>query len=148
MMEPEIRSNERLRKRREDLSKTVAEVAAASGLNEPSYYDAEDDEEEIFSNISLEELKRLSRTLDVDLAWLLTGHTRDKKNVLGFSTLADLIKTHLRENRMKVEEFENRVGYEIQACIVDPSSIGAWNVDCLQSVASTLGINWVDALPV
>jgi transcriptional regulator with XRE-family HTH domain len=134
----------RLKEARLRSGKTVAEIAALAGINAPSYYDLEAQRDELMSVISLGDLANLARALGIDGASLFS----DQPVIpISLTALSNRIKTYLAEKRLGIAEFSKHVGYDIEDILKSPNAALDWNIDCLRSVCSQIGIDWISAIP-
>lgn len=138
---------ENIRRARMFCAKSEAEVASEAGINLPSYYDLEAVEDEITNAISLGQLQLLSVALKTPLRVLFGDNEPPAHDSVSWVDLVQQIHRLIQARRETVEEFENRVGYEMRSALADPRRISEWNVDCLRAVCAELGINWLDTLP-
>ncbi len=135
----------RLKVARLHSGKTPAEIAALSEINLPSYYDLENYPVELASNISLGQLRKLTRALGISAPALFANEPIDK--TISLSDLSARIKEHLKAHSMTVEKFIEEVGYDIAPALETPDSILDWNIDCLHALSDRIGVNWLAAIP-
>lgn len=94
--------------------------------------------------LSLSQFVSLTQALGIQGASLFSDTTFEK---IMPSALAERIKSHLATHKMTKSEFANQVGYDIASTLEDHNGILEWNIDCLRSVCSQIGVNWLSALP-
>jgi hypothetical protein len=101
------------------MGKSEAEVAIAAGLNLPSYYDVETDDDELESCLTLDEVSKLCAFLAVDPAWLYTGEKQTTPHPIDLATLSNEVRLFIASRDITVAEFEDQVGYFIAPCFED-----------------------------
>jgi transcriptional regulator with XRE-family HTH domain len=136
----------KLKLARELSGKTEREVAAALGISVPSYYDLETFDDELETCLSLAEVSKLCSLLRIDPVWLFTEGDLKGSSRMRLSELVDNIRSFIGA-RMTVDEFEDKVGFVVSPCFEDWHAVLEWNVECLRSVCSVIGIDWLAALP-
>ena len=143
------RPAERLRKARENAGKSPQEVAAAVGMNVPSYCDLEaEGYDELWNNISLAELRDICRTLGIHARDLFEDAAgQERASVVSFALISDSLRRHLSHHNTALDAFENQVGWSLATFLEDPEAAWDWNVDGLRDVCRPLLIEWLDALP-
>jgi hypothetical protein len=132
---------------RELSGKTERAVANGIGLDLPSYYDLETHDDELELCLSLGELSKLCGFLGIVPAWLFSGNERVDPPIVSLAQLADQLQSHVAHLKTTVSEFEHGIGWAVGPFLVDWRDALTWNVDCLRSVCSAVGVNWLAALP-
>jgi hypothetical protein len=138
-------SRERLKRAREAAGKTTQDLGEFVE-NVATYYDMEDYDGELYSNASLGELSRLCSALGIKPRDLFD----DKPNVEGTISRVQLLsraREYMKQNKLSVEEFSDRIGFEIGPSLEDASKMMDWNVDFLRWLCEELGLEWRSALP-
>jgi|SRR6516225_8814622 transcriptional regulator with XRE-family HTH domain len=137
---------DRLKAVREHAGKSPAELAGATGISIPHYYDLESGDD-IYCTISLRELRQLSAALGVSSHYLFSGAGIVRNAFIDFRSLAKLVARYLDDHDMPQPVFEERVGWSLGAFPMDANAAWEWNVDCLRDICAALGVDWRDALP-
>jgi len=141
-----LEARTRLKKAREAAGKHPGDLAEFVDNSTSSYYDLECCDGELFMTISLSELSGLCSALGIKVRDLFdNGKNHDP--VITPDQLIDMAKWHLNQTEISVSEFENRIGFEIEQCLADPSKVMDWNVDFLRWLCRELGLDWRSALP-
>jgi len=143
------KAGHRLRSARERLELTPQEVASAAGINLPSYFDLEEQEGELYSALSLGELRALCHKLRIKPAHLFREESDPSvaEEAIDFSRLAERINRYLIENDQSQATFESKVGWYLGGFLSSPEIASEWNVDCLRDICQELQIDWIRALP-
>lgn len=142
-----LQPNERLKLLREKLGLSPNEMAVRLGVTSGAYYDWEDHDDDLPMTISLAELRNLSNLLGTTPLYIFTGESAAPDRRISFEHLADLVRKHLLQHGLTLEQFEDQAGWELKEFLSEPSAALKWNPDCLRHVSEALGISWVDALP-
>ena len=138
----------RLRETREARGLSQSDLAQALGLSDDSLWDLEAYDQELYSNLSLAELRRLATVLDVEPAYLLAaGRDSREAGPIGFGELTDLIRAHLASTRETAASFSESAGWDVEPALTDPKAIWNWCPDGLRDVCEALGVDWIRALP-
>ena len=135
----------RLKEAREARGIHPSELALYVYNSQSAYYDLENCDGEIFMNLELHELDRLTAALGKRPIDLFAS--RPTEHVITPEDLCRRIKVYLAEKQMPVNAFEEAVTWEIGPGLADSSEILNWNIDCLRCVCSEIGVNWLEALP-
>jgi hypothetical protein len=140
-----IESRLRLKRAREAAGKTPEDLGTFVD-NTDSYYDLENCNGELYRNIGLGELSRLCSDIGIK-----TRDLFDDRAELGPTVspeqLISKVRDYLNNTGMSVEDFENRVGFEIEPSLKDVAKVMDWNIDFLRWLCRELGLNWRLALP-
>ncbi len=136
----------RLKQLRLAAGKEPEELARFTGQSTASYYDLEECDGDLFATISLRELSALCEELGIGVRDLFFDGKLDGLPVSPEELLAK-VREHLRDQSISVAEFEERIGFEIQASLEDSSKCGNWNVYFLRWFCRELGLDWRLALP-
>jgi transcriptional regulator with XRE-family HTH domain len=136
----------RIKRARDATGKSPEQVAAQVGVSHLTYRDWEWGEGDISTTASLAEIARLSSALGLPSVVIFEDEAATGE---AFSPhrLVTEIKTHLEKTGTSVDDFENRVGFEIAPALADSSKVLDWNLDCLRFVCNELGIDWRLAIP-
>jgi DNA-binding XRE family transcriptional regulator len=139
-----MKPRNRLQQLRETSLKTREDLASSIGISVEHYCDLEDQDGELYTTLSLHELRKLTMTLGTSIR-VLFGIKGEA--IIDFEGIAEALRRHLVKEHLSVDEFGNKVGWNLQNFIDGPDIAGEWNVDCLCDVCRGLGISWLDALP-
>jgi transcriptional regulator with XRE-family HTH domain len=140
-------SRTRLRKAREAARKTPDELAQFVDNSVSWYHDLENQDNELYSNISIGQLAVLCSNLNIKAGQLFSDNIKAQAQAFTPEMVCAKIKGHLNATGLGIEEFENRIGFAIAASLDDPSKMLDWNVDCLRFVCAEIGQNWLLVLP-
>jgi transcriptional regulator with XRE-family HTH domain len=135
----------RLKRLRESAAKSPEELAMASGVSPLTYRDWEWGEGDISMSASLAELSALSKALGIPTRTIFDDSDGDHGGV-SFGDLCKKITNHIVAAGISIDQFEDRVGFEIAPALRDSSDVAKWNLDCLRFVCKEIGINWHTAL--
>lgn len=138
--------SKRLQLYRERSDKSVAEVAAAVGIPFESYVDLEMQDNEIFDAISLQHLAVLARTLDFKLLDLFTNAGSPPSESITLEQLADKIKQYVADHDISIRQFEDRVGWEVERALKDPTEFLNLTVTALMDICRELNVSWLSVL--
>lgn len=136
----------RLKRARESAGKSAVEVAKLLGLTRRDYDEWEAYEGELNMATSLRELSKIAGALGIRTSAIFDDGPSAGPPIHP-EELCKKLRTHLDATGTNVEEFENRVGFEIAPALADWSKVLDWNLDCLRFVCKELGIDWHLALP-
>lgn len=141
---------DKIRQKRIAAGKSEEEMAELIGINLPSYFDLESYDDEVVDCLSLSELRKLYRALDMTPADLFSEEARgsDDAGHLSFAEFSKKVKSHIESHGMTVPEFEDKVGWELESLLNDPAEIWERNVQFLKDVCVEVGINWLWVAPV
>jgi transcriptional regulator with XRE-family HTH domain len=118
-------------------------VARAAGLNKPSYFDVEGHDDEVTGNISLRSLSAIAHALKTTPLELLAGH-----GAVGLASprpaaeLPDLARVRLSGERLTVEEYGDRIGWDLAPVLADPEYLWEYPFDMLHSLCEDLEVDW------
>ena len=135
----------RLKQARVALGMHPDELARHVYNSTSAYYDLENCEGELFTNIDLGELSKLCVELGTNSRALFGFEA--STNTITPEELCQRIQRHLATEKLSLEVFEERVIYTVTSTLERPSEILAWNIDCLRNVCCEIGVNWIEALP-
>jgi transcriptional regulator with XRE-family HTH domain len=138
--------SENIRLARIRAGKQPEEVARAAGLNNPTYiFHVEVQDDEFTGNISLRALKAIARTLETTPLEILEG-----AGAVGASPhrpaawLADLVKARLDAERLTIDCYGDRIGWNVRSILGDPESLWDFPLVMLQALCDDLGVDWKD----
>ena len=140
---------DKIRQKRSAAGKSEEEMAELIGINLPSYFDLESYDDEVVDCLSLTELRKMYRALNMTPADLFSDEARgsDDAGHLSFAEFSKKVKSHIESHGMTVPEFEDKVGWELESLLNDPEEIWERNVQFLKDVCVELGINWLRVAP-
>jgi hypothetical protein len=137
-----------LERAREAVNKTMREAAAAAGISLPCDCDLEDHDDEITMCIDLDKLRDVCRVVSRNTTDLFPDDARRLDGQkLAFTDITRALEAYLMEQRMSLDEFEDKVGWNLHEFLANPELGWKWNIDCLRDVCGPLGIDWIKALP-
>ena len=119
-------------------------AAKKIGLSIAGYEDLEAYDDEVFTVISLFQLRLLSEMFSIK-PMLLVQHSeaQDIEKKISDQELIKMINEKINENAETVEEFSERVGWDVSTAINDSDNIWKdWNLDGLQDICNAVGVNW------
>jgi transcriptional regulator with XRE-family HTH domain len=130
---------------REKLGFEPEALASALGISKASYYDLESHRSELFQNLSLRRVLLLSRLLKVPLPAMFSETPSGSPGRL--MDLAARVALHCSETGLSVEQFGERVGWDIQQFVTAPATaLDDWCVDTLRAVCRGVRCSWIDVL--
>ena len=140
---------DKIRQKRLAVGKSEGEMAELIGINLPSYFDLESYDDEVVDCLSLSELSKMYRALNMTHADLFSEEVRGSGNAdhLSFAEFIEKVKSHIEAHGMTVPEFEDKVGWELESLLNDPEEIWERNVQFLKEVCVEVGVNWLWVAP-
>ena len=140
---------DKIRQKRIAAGKSEEEMAELIGINLPSYFDLESYDDEVVDCLSLTELRKMYRALNMTPADLFSEEARgsDVAGHLSFAEFIEKVRSHIEAHGMTVPEFEDKVGWGLESLLNDPEEIWERNVQFLKDVCVELGINWLRVAP-
>ena len=124
-------------------------VAHQLGMSAAAYDDLEANDDDAFMSISLGQLCSLGQLLNISPRTLIApeGATLNPERI-SFVELVDRMRQYMRVHSLSVEQFEDRVGWEVSGPLQNPETAWKdWNLDGLQDICALLGVDWLLALP-
>jgi len=122
-------------------------MAERIGISLPAYFDLEMHNDEVFTCLSLDQVRRLARTLGVSIVSLVADDPDAMRSALSMSHLVERLRQRLSQEGITADAFSDRVGWDITAALSDPESAWHdWNIDCLRDVSTELGVEWLGIL--
>jgi hypothetical protein len=128
---------------------TEKQLAERLGISLPAYCDLESYDDEAFTCLSLGQLRDLGVALGVPARQLLAPDGAGM-SLLSFpmAALLDRVRVEIAQSGLTVEEFGERVGWDIASALAHPESAWTdWCVDGLQDICSAVGVDWLSVLP-
>ena len=140
--------SERIRETRERLGLAPSAVADAAGLNDNWYFDVEHFDHEVTGNISLDQLISIANTLGLTPLGVLEGpEFPSPARRVSLAELAELAEERVTEEGISVDEYSQRVGWDMAPVFADPEHIRTYTVDALRDICREVGVDWHEALP-
>jgi transcriptional regulator with XRE-family HTH domain len=123
------------------------EVAGHLGINNAWYDDLERYDEELTSTLTLFQATALASFLGVGLSELVSGSDQAHE-AFSIMDLPSRIRSHLEQNGISVEQFEEELGWDIREFLESPLKVAAESpIMFLQGVSEALGIDWLAMVP-
>ena len=140
---------DKIRQLRLAAGRSEKEMAESIGINLPSYYDLESYDVEVLDCLSLNELQKMCRVLEIAPVDLLSDEAKNYSglNHLSFTEFTEMVKKHIESRGITIAEFEDRVGWEIEGLLNNPEGIWERNVQFLKDACGELGVNWLSVVP-
>jgi hypothetical protein len=133
---------------RERVGISVAELASAVGINEPSCWDLLYHPDEVSRCLTLRQLLRLASALRSPAGSLLPDPPGPAQAQHTLHQLAGAVRSFCSERDISVEQFSEQSGWDVQHFLDLPdSALDDWCLDTLRDVCQTLGVHWPDFLP-
>lgn len=141
---------DKIRQKRLAVGKSEREMAELIGINLPSYFDLESYDDEVVDCLSLSQLSKMYRALNMTHADLFSEEVGGSGNAdrLSFAEFIEKVKSHIESHGMTVPEFEDKVGWELESLLNDPEEIWGRNVQFLKDVCVEVGVDWLGVAPV
>lgn len=107
------------------------------------YFDLEGERETWADEISISGLRQLSRELDVSPSTLMNA---DEKIVATPEEFVILIKNQLLIEAVTAADLSQRVGWDVERLISDPSNVGKLNAVGFREICAALNLDWLRTL--
>jgi transcriptional regulator with XRE-family HTH domain len=138
----------RLKRAREAVGLDEHAVARLAGITSPWYYDLETHDDELASTLSLEKLCHLAEIVRTDPLVLLIGDRASTvERSIEFGDVVRRLTTQMATSGLDVEQFGERVGWELGKILADPNELWELNTDGFRDVATAAGVDWSSAFP-
>jgi len=125
------------------------EVAHRLGIGLDSYWDLEFHDDEIFTVVSLKTLEQLGRVLQVEPRVLLLGPEAERfQETVTFAEISTRLANQLTERGLTADQLGDIIGWDIVKILRDPNALWDYYVDTLFDISKSLGICWIDAVPM
>ena len=86
--------------------------------------------------------------MNVDPLALLLGEEASRvPSAITFRGISAHLAHQIAREGQTVEEFGNRIGWNVEAVLKNPEALWAFNVEALYAICSALELDWVAALP-
>jgi transcriptional regulator with XRE-family HTH domain len=140
--------SDKIATRRKELGLTDTEVAQQSGLSIHEYCDIEQHANEIYTNVRIQAVKKLSDILRVDLLSLFEipcAFCADDRNYTEEYSLPrnELIRKKREAKGLSTEELGDRIdfyGTEIEKLEAGPEYIESWPLEFIRKLADEIGV--------
>ena len=104
-------------------------------------------DDELTSTLTIFQALQLASLLGVRLEDLLTENVPSSSKI-ALLDLPSMVKGHIAREGISIEEFESRVGWELQEFLQSPVKVAAeLPIMFLRDVSGPLGINWLSLAP-
>src|SRR5450432_4256929 len=138
----------RLKRAREAVGLDEHSVARLAGITSSWYYELEGDEEDLAMTLSLEKLCHLAEVVRTDPLVLLIGaRASSVVRSIEFEDVVRGLTAQMAASGLDVEQFGERVGWEIGKILTDPNELWELNTDGFRDVATAAGVDWSSAFP-
>ena len=135
----------RIRRVREALGLTRDDVASRWGEQASMYWDLELYDDEAFTVISVRQLQRLASVLETSVNVLLFGE--EPAPPLPAAHYLDVVaRLEVCMAEDAVEEFGDRIGWDLRPLVTDPGTLGDLPVVGLWSVCRAANVDWVSVI--
>ncbi|HTE42757.1 MAG TPA: hypothetical protein VK629_18190 [Steroidobacteraceae bacterium] len=122
-------------------------MATDLGLNEAWYSDLESSDDELAATLTMFQAQQLASLLGVRLHDLLAESTGSDEKI-ALLDLPAMVAAHIAREAISIEEFEERLGWELQEFLESPVKVAAaLPIVFLQALSRELGIHWLSLLP-
>ncbi|HET9251535.1 MAG TPA: helix-turn-helix transcriptional regulator [Candidatus Eisenbacteria bacterium] len=140
--------SQRIRAARERTGLQIGEVAYRCGLSYEHYNDIESYDDDAAQTISLEALRRLSRSLGVTALFILEGADAATPTArITFAEFAACVAEAVRSSGKDVETWGEEAGWDVAPLLDDPGEIWGLNGEALREIAEAAGVDWRAVLP-
>jgi DNA-binding XRE family transcriptional regulator len=137
----------RIRALRIRAGKSKVDIAQSLGLNAAWYDDVEQHDDELFASLTLFQAIQLAALLGVTLHDMLEVRSAPDQRI-PLVELPARITQHLEKVGMSVEQLEEKLGWELRGFLAAPLQIAAeFPIAFFQSLADSLGVNWLSFVP-
>lgn len=138
---------ENIRSARIRAGKSRAEVAAHLALNPAWYDDLEQRDGELAATLTLFQGVALAELFGLRLADLF-GETAPAGERIALPDLPDRIRAHLAAAGMSLDQFEQRLGWDLEPFMEAPVQLATeLPIAFFQALADVLGIHWLLLVP-
>lgn len=128
---------------REQFDRRPADLAEAAGINLPSYYDLEGNQDELEAAVPVRSVAKLAKELRVKPSAFYGGFSSDQMSV---SELAVRVREHLARSAESLEGFEERIGWSVGDALADPDMFRECCADELRDICNGISVSWFDVL--
>ncbi|HWE03403.1 MAG TPA: helix-turn-helix transcriptional regulator [Tepidisphaeraceae bacterium] len=141
---------EQFRGLRQAMGKRIDEIAIEAGVEIANYCDLESIDDEFEDAISIEDVEKVCKALGTsarELCRKMNGTKFDGAKRILPDDLAGAIRLHIVSAGLSLPEFEEAVGWELEAFLANPTRYWHGNIRWLKDICAALGLDWIDALP-
>lgn len=139
---------ERIKALRQSMGLDLNAVAEALGINNNWCWDLEAYDNEITDTLTLKQVMKLAEVLHITPRQLFVDEaTTVIAVVVEPAELANRVKDFLKSKAMSLEEFEERVGWELAWFLDTPDEVWERPAMFLQALCDPIGINWLEVIP-
>jgi hypothetical protein len=139
----------RIREARTPSGLTEEEMAHRLGLTYESYCDLELFDDEVFSVLSLAELKTLGEVLSAEPRVLLVADDAEAVHApVTFEQIAERLRARMRLDGTSAEQLSEAIGWDVAPVLADPEALWEFNVVGLYDICKAVQLDWVAALPM
>ncbi len=128
---------------RQDQGRDPKEIANIAGIGVPEYFDLEEHEDDVTTAQPVANIARVAKALGVKASKLYGGASA---RAISLDELAAKLSDHLTWSGKSVAEFEEEIGWSVDAALADPREFREFNADGLRAVSEAVGIDWFDVL--
>ncbi|MDB6034544.1 MAG: hypothetical protein JWM16_4882 [Verrucomicrobiales bacterium] len=132
---------DRLKHIREARNLSPEFIASQLGISLQEYLEWEAFEGELNYVTDLGELMKLSGVLKIATLKLFDDEV-PAGSFIPLSMLTQLISQYLQNTGTNLSQFEQQVGWSVEASLNDPTRVLEWNIDCLRSVCLQINLDW------
>lgn len=150
----------RIRERREELGKTSKEMATHIGLSLEAYYDLEAYDGEVWSVLSIREVRLLCEALCLRFDELFCSVEPPHKlfhplespcnyplaMVTSLDTLAQKITQDITTRGQNIEQWSTFAGWDVSHLLQSPESGWELPIDCFRDICQTCHVEWFSLL--
>lgn len=132
---------------REARGLTQDDVAARWGEPPSMYWDLELYDDEAFTVVSVEQLRRLAAVLGTSVSVLLFDDEPSSEVAgVSYEEVITRLRERMAKDRVSVEQLGDQIGWELQPLLDDPGALGDLPVYALRSICRAAGVDWVGVL--
>lgn len=139
---------ERIRAARERAGLELADVAERVGLPFAHYRDLEDFEDEAWTTISLDTLRRLARILGLTPLRILEGDQAPAPSRrMSFAEFSAAVAASVEKAGGDADAWGDEAGWDVAPLLADPEKVWSLDADALRDIADAAGVDWRAVLP-
>jgi transcriptional regulator with XRE-family HTH domain len=134
---------QRIKAAREKLNLSHDEVSERVGVSRDSYYDLEAQDDEAYMVISIRQLLKLGCALGVSARELVEeddGPLLEER--VSYEELAARVRAQIEAERMDVDAWGTKVGWDVAGLLGDPAKVADLNLDGLCDICRAIGVDW------
>ena len=141
-----INWRKRVKEARQKSGLTREMAARLADISEASYYDIEEDDDDLVVLYGLSDFFRL-----IEIVGASIEDSEEQQVAKGKSSGACGLRANPFESKFSslsdISELEDIVGYELEETLRNPSkALNDWNIDCLEALCRELGMNHMEVL--